>query len=141
MAPKSRQTDDIVSYLKQAAKTQPAPVFAETLANLLKEPKLYLIRSLVSNVSHEIILDLVGKTIDIQSCGGMLLSEAGMELKQATQASACVDTAMDKSKKSAGGVLMTLLKKDPRITSATRKKIFKVETERKRQKKFTASLI
>ena len=55
-------------------------MFADTLASLLKEPKLYLIRSLVKNVPHEVIFDLVGKTIDIQNGGGMRLSEAACEL-------------------------------------------------------------
>ena len=39
--------------------------FAETLAKLLKEPKLYLIRALVNTIDLEVIFDLVGKTIDI----------------------------------------------------------------------------
>ena len=46
-----------------------------------------------------------------------------------------------KKKKSAGGVLMALLKKDSRVTPQMRKKIFKAHTERKRQKRFTASML
>ena len=64
-APKSLMTDGVVSYLQQAAKCQPSNTFAETLGNLLKEPKVYLMRALVNTVPHETILDLVGKTIDI----------------------------------------------------------------------------
>ena len=40
-------------------------------------------RKLVDTVPIDVIIDLVGKTIDIQSDGGMLLSEAGFELKTA----------------------------------------------------------
>ena len=75
-------TDNVLTYLRQAGLKEPKATFAETLASLLKEPKLYLMRTLVNNVPLETILDLVGKTIDIQSTGGMLLSEAGFELKQ-----------------------------------------------------------
>ena len=56
--------------------------FAETLAKTLREPKVYLIRALVCTVDISLILELVGKTIDIQNGGGMDLSEAGFELKQ-----------------------------------------------------------
>ena len=38
----------------------------------------------------------------------------------------------DKRKKSAGGVFLTLLKKDSRFTPELRKKVFKVEKERRK---------
>ena len=41
----------------------------------------------------------------------------------------------DKRKKSAGGVFLTLLKKDSRFTPELRKKVFKVEKERRKQRK------
>ena len=40
---------------------------------------------------------------------------------------------IDKRKKSAGGVFLALVKKDPRITSDMLKKVFKVE-EKKRKR-------
>ena len=46
-APKSQMTDEVVSYLRNAAQTQSMNMFAETLASLLKEPKTYLVRALV----------------------------------------------------------------------------------------------
>ena len=167
-APKSHMTDDVVNYLRQNAQNQSKPIFAEILASLLKEPKLYLVRKLVDTVPLEVIFDLVGKTIDIQSDGGMLLSEAGFELKTAnlTESQSSFENSaaatndvnvvettivtndppaevdIDKRKKSAGGVFLALVKKDPRITSDMLKKIFKVEEKkRKRQKRYTASLI
>ena len=75
-------TDNVVSYLRQAAATQTKNVFAETLASMLREPKLYLVRAIVNNLPNDLIFDLLGLTIDIQSGGGMLLSEAGVELRQ-----------------------------------------------------------
>ena len=146
-------TDNVLTYLRQAGLKEPKATFAETLASLLKEPKLYLMRTLVNNVPLETILDLVGKTIDIQSTGGMLLSEAGFELKQSnfaetnltleTMAQALPDESEqnEKRKKTAGGVFLALIKKDPRITKEMLRKILKAENERRRQRKFTASLI
>lgn len=64
-APKSLMTDGVVAYLQEMAACQPSNTFAETLGNLLKEPKVYLMRALVTTVPHPIIFDLIGKTIDI----------------------------------------------------------------------------
>ena len=48
---------------------------------MLREPKTYLIKAVVNNISYDIIYELVAKTIDIQSDGGITLSEAAIELK------------------------------------------------------------
>ena len=58
-APKSHLTDDVIAYIKQCAASLPSTAFAETLAKVLKEPKLYLVRAVVSNVPSEVIFDLL----------------------------------------------------------------------------------
>ena len=64
-APKSHLTDDVVMFFRQAAATQTNAVLAETLANILKEPKLYLVKAIVNNVPSDLICTLLGLTIDI----------------------------------------------------------------------------
>jgi len=100
-------------------------------------------RALVNSVPLDIICDLVGITIDIQSDGGMHLSEAAVELRHSKPYTfENVGTADEKKKKTAGGVFLTLLKKDPRVTPEMRRKVFKApESEAKRQRKYTTSLI
>lgn len=147
-APKSHMTDDVIAYIRQAAQTLTSSAFAETLAKVLKEPKLYLVKAVVANIPTDVILNILSKTIDIQSIGGMLLSEAAVELhaNQSTTASqnsaaASVTTGEDKRKKSAGGVFLTLMKKDARVTPEMRRKVFKSENEQRRQTKFNNSLL
>ena len=67
----------------------------------------------------------------------MSLSEAGMELREKQIEQAAFEADADKKKKTAGGVFLTLLKKDSRVTPEMRRKIFKAETERRRQRKYT----
>ena len=50
-------------------------------------------------------------------------------------------TSDDKRKKTAGGVFLTLLKKDSRFTPEMRKKVFKVEKERRKQSRQATSRI
>lgn len=144
-APKSTMTDDVVDYIREAGAAQSKADFAQTLAKMLREPKQYLMKGVVNNVPLEIIYDLVGKTIDIQSDGGMLLSEAAFEMKEmkGEESLQIIQpvTGEDKRKKSAGGVFLTLLKKHPQISAEQRKKVFRVENERKRQNRFTAALM
>ena len=101
-----------------------------------------MMRAIVNNVPLEIICDLVGITIDIQSDGGMHLSEAAAEMRQSKPKTFENAGTRDEKKKTAGGVFLTLLKKDPRVTTEMRRKVFKVpESEAKRQQKYTTSLI
>ena len=89
-------------------------------------------KAVVANIPTDVILDILSKTIDIQSIGGMLLSEAAVELHATTSqnsAAAIVTTGEDKRKKSAGGVFLTLMKKDARVTPVMRRKVFKSENE------------
>ena len=58
-------TDGVVTYLREAASSQTQASFAETLASLLKEPKVYMMKTLVATVPYDIIFDLIGRTIDI----------------------------------------------------------------------------
>ena len=71
----------------------------------------------------------------------MQLSQAAVELQQAkAERQACIEALEDpvddalnqKNKKTAGGVFLTLLKKDPRFTPDMRSKVFKVEKERRK---------
>lgn len=39
-------------------------------------------RAVVTNIALDVIVDLIGKTIDIQGSGGMYLSEAAFELHE-----------------------------------------------------------
>ena len=93
-----------------------------------------MMRALVTTVPLDVICDLIGMTIDIQSDGGMHLSEAAVELRH-SQPCTTFENAVavdEKKKKTAGGVFLTLLKKDPRVTPEMRRKVFKAENERKR---------
>ena len=47
-APKSHLTDDVVSFLQTCYEKQKLSGFAESLAKLLQEPKVYLMRALVT---------------------------------------------------------------------------------------------
>ena len=61
-----------------------------------------MMRAIVNNVPLEIICDLVGITIDIQSDGGMHLSEAAAEMRQSKPKTFENAGTRDEKKKTAG---------------------------------------
>ncbi len=82
---------------------------------------MYVIKSVLKHVPREIVVELLAETIDIQSNGGM--------------------TAENGQPRSAGGVFLTLMKKQKTVTKDMIKKINKVHKERKVDKRFTAALV
>jgi hypothetical protein len=72
-------------------------------------------------VPRELVVELLAETIEIQSNGGM--------------------TAENGQPRSAGGVFLTFMKKHKSVTKDTRKKINRVQRERKVDKRFAAALV
>ncbi|TNV85902.1 hypothetical protein FGO68_gene8638 [Halteria grandinella] len=97
------------------------------IVTMLREPKRHIIHSVVKVIPKEVIIDCMMQTIDVQSQGGM---------KQVSH-----DMEADEKKKSAGGVFLTLLKKNPGVTKDMMKKLLKAEKDRARDKRRTLSML
>ena len=74
-------TESIIGYLANLSKTLDMHQFSVKLAQLLQEPKVYLVQAVVAQVPIDIVIELVGKTVDIQSVGGVGLSQAAIEMR------------------------------------------------------------
>ena len=94
--------------------------FQKQLIHMLKEPKTYLIKTVVKNVSRPIIFETLRLTIECQKNGGMK--------------KAVIQNPQDEGEvKSAGGVFMTFLKK--KVSNDVIKSIYKVEILKQKEKK------
>ncbi|CDW72708.1 kelch motif family protein [Stylonychia lemnae] len=103
------------------------------LASILREPKRYLIHSIVKNVPKDVILDILAQTIQIQFIGNSNLFQlilGGMPV-----------VGDEQKKKSAGGVFLTLLKKSNLISSDSMKKIKNLQKQQSKEKRIALRMI
>eukprot|EP00347_Sterkiella_histriomuscorum_P013383 403364918 len=97
--------------------------FESELTNILREPKRYLIHSVVKYVAKDLILKVLVQTIEIQYQGGMKVQ------------------GDDEKQKTPGGVFLTLLKKSKEVPDDIMKRIKNLEKQQSKDKRRTLKMM